>query len=210
MSTWWRRNRWALLALPFAIALTMAAASYRILTSWNPTHATEPVTAAPGGTAHLVQEMEDAGDGYTIDVELSAGPVTRPTTAPGYDGEDVPVPDAPGTVVWLIPLEVSADPETILQGCALRLVDEEGRETTYSSIRPGVVGLPFSPCVPPETPGPAAESGLDIRSDPTPPRPETYTVPIYFRTSEDFVPVRLDVSWQTPVYAALELSVEGD
>ena len=200
MSTWWRRNRWALLALPFLLVLAVAASSYRVITTWQPWQLTDPVEAGPGQPARLVDEGIDLdGSTYPIDVLLSSGTLRQATRATDSYGDVQELPEIPGTVVWRVELAVSADPETKLTGCRLRLVDEKGRETTYSSVRPGI-SLPSDPCVP--------RLDVDIFADedePPPPRPESYTRPIYFRTTDDFVPVRMDVYWDTPTYAALEL-----
>jgi len=97
-------------------------------------------------------------------------------------------------------------PDVILTGCQLRLVDDQGRETAYSSVRPGI-SLSLSPCVPADTPGPVPESIFELEENPAP-RPETYTLPLLFRTADDFVPARLDVFWERPTYAALQLTAE--
>lgn len=208
MSTWWRRNRWALLALPFLIALTVAVGSYRILTIWNPWNPTDPLPAAVGESVTLVDDLEDAGDGYSVEVSLTAGPAHQVTTTQDTYGEQVELPEIPGTVVWQVDLHVDADPSQILGGCRLRLIAEDGRETFYSPARPGP-SLPLDACVPPEAPGPQADIGITFEEEePPPPRPQTYTRPILFRTADDFVPARLDVMWATPTYAALELTTE--
>ena len=206
MSTWWRRNRWALLALPFLIVLAGAASSYRIITSWQPWQLTDPVEGAAGEQVRLVDEIVDAGDGYTIDVLLGAGPAQQVTSGTDTYGETQAVPEVPGTVVWRTDLTVTADPDVILTGCQLRLVDDQGRETAYSSVRPGI-SLSLSPCVPADTPGPVPESIFELEENPAP-RPETYTLPLLFRTADDFVPARLDVFWERPTYAALQLTAE--
>lgn len=234
--SWWRRNRWALLALPFVLALTTAASSYRILTLWNPWQLTDPVAAAVGEPVRFTDEITAGVEDYPIELELSAGPARQVTSvpdpaavdeaeadaadpadtdpadaalgnAPSSSGE--PVPEMPGTVVWQIDLTVTADPDEVLRYCQLRLVDEQERETAYSTVRPGIL-VSGDPCVPAAAPGPEPDLGLDLEPTDAPPRPETYTVPVIFRTAEDFVPARLDVYWKPPRYAALELTTEGD
>lgn len=211
MSTWWRRNRWALLALPFVLALALAVSGYRILTIWNPWHLTDPVEGEAGQTVHLVQDVVDGGDGFTVDVELTAGPARQVTTVRDDTGEEKPVLMTPAdSVMWQIDLDVQADPTTVLRQCTLRLVDAQGRETANLFAVPGITSA-LSPCVPQATPGPDLDIGLGLDlDDGGPERPENYTMPLVFITSEDFVPARLDVSWATPRYAALELAVDRD
>lgn len=220
--SWWRRNRWALLALPFVLALATAVSSYRILTLWNPWQLTDPVPAAVGEPVRFTDEITGVED-YPIELELSAGPARQVTSVPdpaaldaagadaaaAADAAGEPVLEMPGTVVWQIDLTVTADPDEVLRYCSLRLVDDQGRETAYSTVRPGVP-VSGDPCVPAAAPGPEPDLGLDLEPTDAAPRPETYTVPVIFRTAEDFVPARLDVYWKPPRYAALELTTEGD
>lgn len=209
LATWWRRNRWALLALPLVVLLAWAATSYRQLTYWNPTHLTEPVRAEGGGPVRLVQELEDTQGTSVVDLTVEAAPVRQVRTALDMDGQEVALPMRSGTVVWQVDLTVTADPATVLGGCALRLLDERGRETAYSPSTLGV-SAPITPCVPAATPGPGADLGLGLEDEVAAARPETYTVPVLFRTAADFVPAELDLYYLEPRYAAIPLTVEED
>lgn len=210
MRTWWHRNRWALLALPLVLALAWAATSYRILTLWHPFQLTEEVTAPPGEPAHFVHELSDAKGPYVIDLDLTASPARQVTSLTHPDHSTSFFPAQGGTVVWQIDLTVTADPDTVVNGCRVRLVDTLGRETTYSSVAPGA-DVPFAPCVPLETPGPWPALTEDEEPAPDePPRPGTYTVPIIFRTADDFVPDRLDLWYEPPRYASLPVQPDTD
>lgn len=203
MRTWWRRNRWALLALPLVLALTWAATSYRVLTLWDPFQLTREVSAPPGEPAHLVQELDDAHGPYVVDLALTASPARQVTSLTHPDNTTSFFPGRTGTVVWQIDLTVTADPGTVANGCRIRLVDTLGRETAYSSVAPGA-DVPFAPCVPQETPGPLpALTEDDVPPPDQPERPSTYTVPIIVRTADDFVPDRLDIWYEPPLYASL-------
>ena len=206
MRTWGRRNRLALLALPVGALMAWGATSYRILTIWNPWQLTDEVAAGPGEQAHLVHHAEDAQGHYVTDLRVSAGPARQVTALADTEGSAVFFPGRPGSVLWQVDLTVSADPSTVVSGCQLRLVDTRGRETAYSTVAPGAE-VPFDPCVPAATPGPMPDLGFGL-SDLDEPRPQTYTVPVVFRTADDFVPGRLDLWYSPPRYASLALAVE--
>lgn len=209
MSTWWRRNRWALLVLPLALVLAAASTSYRVVTLWNPWQLTDEVSGTPGSPVRLVDELEDVDGTYVVDLTVSAGSARTVTSLTDEELDTVFFPARTGTVVWQIDLTVTADPASVVSGCQLRLVDREGRETAYSTVAPGAE-VPFDPCVPATTPGPRPDVGLGPTVEEGPARPETYTVPVVFRTAEDFVPARLDLWYATPRFASLDLTVEED
>lgn len=210
MRTWWLRNRWALLALPLVLALTWAATSYRVLTMWNPFQLTDEVTAPAGEPVHLVQELSDAKGTFVVDVELTASPARQVSALTHPDNSTSFFPGEAGTVVWQVDLTVTADPGTVVTTCRVRLVDTRGRETTYSSVAPGVE-VPFAPCVPEGTPGPLpALSPDEVPASDEPERPGTYTVPVVFRTADDFVPDRMDIWYEVPRYASLPVRPDLD
>ncbi|MGD8149962.1 hypothetical protein [Ornithinimicrobium sp. Y1694] len=201
MGTWWRRNRWALLALPFVLVLAAVAGSYRIWAMWNPLHLTDPTEAAVGQEVRLVTALEDETGPYAVDVTLSAGPVEVVTDYVDGYGERQPFPEVANTRVWRTELTVAAEPGSPLSACQARFTDGEGRETTYASgPNLGAPSLGPDPCRPP-----APEGGEPWELPAPDERPATWTVPVYVRLVQDAVPQRVDVWFATPRYAALHL-----
>lgn len=207
MSTWWRRNRWALLALPLVAGALVLVGSYRVHTFWDRWQLTEPVEATAGRPTTFNDTLEDANGSYEVALTVEAGPTTVAGAIRDAEGQTHFFPTHEGTRVWQTELTITADPDTILSGCSARLVDTEGRTTHYTQTTAGVP-LPVSPCVPADATGPGAELGFGGDATPAPTRPETFTVPVVFRTAEDFVPNRLDLSWSTPRYLSIQLDVE--
>lgn len=207
LRAWWRRNRWGLLALPLLTVALVLASGYRVDRFWDPYHPTEPVPGVAGQPLTFTDTLEDRTGEIPVELSITAGPTRQVQAYRDAQGQTLFFPVETGTVVWQTDLTITADPDTVLTSCTARLVDEQERSTTYSVSYPGP-DLPISPCVPDATPGPAADLGFGA-VDSTGPRPETYTVPVIFRTSADFVPARLDLAWSTPRYAAITLDVEA-
>jgi hypothetical protein len=205
MARWWRRNRWALAALPLVLLLAAGAGSYRIWSFWSPYELTEPVEGRSGEPVRFTHTLEDAEGSYTVDLTVTAAdPVVDDHFTDG-DGLMHYFPRDEGSRVWRTDLTVSADPGTPLTGCQVRLVDIAGRATLYRTSPLGgeaVFGLPSSPCVPAATPGPSPDFGFVVETSDAP-RPQTYTVPVYVRTAQDFVPARVDIWWETPRHLAI-------
>lgn len=205
---WWRRNRWALLALPFAAALALVLGAYRVHTFWWTTHLTEATHAPAGDTATLTDTFEDAQGAHTRTVTMGAGPAEVVTTYPGHSGEPLPVDEVPGTQVWRFELHVEAAPDQVLSACQMELVDDRGR--TFQ-VRHSEIGweLPQDLCVPDGLTGPEYDLGelwADLEEDEDrPPRPESYSVPIYVRLTDGAAPAQAKVYWAVPKYLALDI-----
>jgi hypothetical protein len=120
---WWRRNRIWLLVLPVALALALAAASYRVVNIYLEKPYLDRVAEAAPGDSVAVEY--DIGDGGTrrFRVELEAiGEVRR---VPDLTGEPQAVPE--GAVAYAVQLAFEAPRESDLDGCEVVLVDEAGR-----------------------------------------------------------------------------------
>lgn len=206
LGRWWRRNRWGLLALPVVVVALILASGYRVDRFWDPYQPTEPVPGIAGTPLTFTDAVEDRSGELPIEVTITAGPTRQVEAYRDEEGQTHFFPVQTGTVVWQTDLTITADPDTVLTSCTARLVDAQERTTTYNLSFPGP-DLPLSPCVPDATPGPAADLGFSSEGA-SGPRPETYTVPVIFRTSTDFVPTRLDLAWSTPRYAAITLELE--
>lgn len=206
---WWRRNGWALVALPFVLALVLGLGAYRVHAFWWTSGLHEPSHAPVGGTTTLEDSFEDAQGEHTRTVTMGAGPAEVVTTYPGHSGEPLPVDEVPGTEVWRFELDVQAEPDQVLSGCRMELVDDRGR--TFP-VRHSDIGweLPQDLCVPLGTPGPLYDLGdlWDLEDADTPPRPESYTVPIYVRLTGGAAPAQAKITWGEPKYLALDIAVD--
>ncbi|MGY4642716.1 hypothetical protein [Cellulomonas sp. URHB0016] len=196
---WWRRNRWALVALPVALALALVAAGDRVRTLWWVQDLRVPTTVGADGTAELHQRVYDGGDGTVpIDVRVHLDGVRDATSLP--DNLELP----PGTRAVQVDLTLSADPEVGLTGCSLAVRDAGGTRYDYVSNGWGAL-QPALACVPEDAPGPRPSFG-DAPADPeTRPRPGTWSV-----SRVIVVPDGTDVAdvvlwWQKPRYVRLEV-----
>lgn len=205
MARWWRRNRWALLALPLVLVLAAGAGSYRIWNFWTPYQLTEPVVGRSGEPVRFTDVLQAAEGSYTVDLTVTASDPVPDDHFTDGDGLMHYFPRDEGSRVWRTDLTVQADPRSPLSGCQVRLVDAQGRVTLYRTGSLGgeaVLGLPSSPCVPEATPGPSPDFGFDVEVSQAP-RPQTYTVPVYVRTAQDFRPARIEIWWETPRHVAI-------
>lgn len=208
---WWRRNRWALLALPFVLALVVGLGAYRMYAFWWINGPHEPHRPDGSGPASLTQPWKDAAGEHTRTVSASVTGARTVTSYTDREGLLQSVDHVDGTKVWEIDLAVQADPDEVLQGCTYRVVDDAGRTSLGMTSDIGS-GVSTDPCVPAATPGPAMALGehyegiFDEVS--TEPRPASYTVPLYVRLVTGAAPTQLHVMWLTPEY--LELPVTPD
>lgn len=199
---WWRRNRWALAALPVALVLTVVASGDRVRTLWWEQDLRRPVTAQPGETAELRQQVRDGlGGTLPVDVQIRLDGVDTPATLP----EDLTLPA--GTRAVQVDLTLSADPDVVLTGCSLAVRDATG--TRYAYVASGWGALqPTVPCVPEGTPGPWPSLGdLDeqLADADAPPRPGTWSVSPVVVVPEGVEVADVVLWWQMPQYVELEV-----
>lgn len=197
---WWRRNRWALVALPVALALALVAAGDRVRTLWWEKDLRSPTTVEAGATADFHQRVYDGDDGTVpIDVQVRLDGVQDAATLP----EDLELP--PGTRAVQVDLTLSADPDVGLTGCELAVRDAAGTRYEYVSNGWGAM-QPVVPCVPEDTPGPWPKLGdLELSAADTPPRPATWSVSPVVVVPEDVEVADVVLWWQTPQYLLLEV-----
>ncbi|SOC58423.1 hypothetical protein [Ornithinimicrobium cerasi] len=210
MGRWWRRNRGALLALPFVLVLAAGAGSYRVWNFWSPYELTDPVAGRSQEPVRFTHTLEDGSGPYTVDLTVTAADPVPAEHFTDQEGMMHYFPRTEGSRVWRTDLSVEADPGSPLTGCQVRLVDGRGRTTLYRTGSLGgeaVFGLPSSPCVPAATPGPSPDFGLGLDGT-AQARPATYTVPVYVRTARDFVPERIEIWWQTPRHLSITVEPE--
>ncbi|ADG74014.1 hypothetical protein Cfla_1110 [Cellulomonas flavigena DSM 20109] len=202
---WWRRNRWALAALPLALALTIASAGDRVRTMWWEQDLRRPTTAAPGATAAFHQVVRDGlGSTYPIDVQVRLDEVGDARSLP--DGLDPP----PGTRAVQVDLTLAAEPDVSLVGCHLAVRDAAGTRYDYVSNGWGA-WQPTSPCVPEDATGPWPSLGDDLDdalSAPEgseTPRPATWSVSPVLVVPADVEVTDVVLWWQMPQHVLLEV-----
>ncbi|WP_315096315.1 hypothetical protein [uncultured Cellulomonas sp.] len=190
---WWRRNRWALAALPVALALALVAAGDRVRTLWWEKDLRVPTTAEAGATVGFEQRVYDgAGGTMPIDVQVRLDGVRTATTLP----EDMELPT--GTRAVQVDLTLSADPDVVLAGCFLAVRDAAG--TRYGYVASGWGALQSAmPCVPEGSPGPWAFADPDA-----PARPGTWSVSPVVVVPEGVEVADVALWWQMPRYVLLE------
>ncbi len=114
---WWRRNWWGLLVIVPLLVAAIGPGLADAYDAWFPTAPTEPISGPNG-------QWVSYGGGKVRLVALQ-----RPTALRTYAGQAVTLP---ATVqVWQATLEVDADADAPLGGCALYLEDRQGR--TFSA-----------------------------------------------------------------------------
>ena len=124
---WWQRNRWALLLLPFVVALILGLGAYRVHAFWWTSGLHEPSHAPVGGSSTLPEPFVAAQGEHSRTVTMGAGPAAVVTAYPGLSGEEQSVEEVPGTRVWHVQLQVEAAPDQVLSGCRVEIVDDRGR-----------------------------------------------------------------------------------
>lgn len=199
--TWWRRNRWALLALPFALLLAAAAAGDRIGAFWWQSGLHQGVRAGVGETLDYRFTRDDADGEHPVEVGIAVESVVETTT--GWRDEQLTLP--PGAKALRVTLRFTADPRAVLRDCTIALRAADGTRYDYTADMGGAF-QPYWPCVPPEAPGPGAVvlAGL-AATDEGDPRPETYTVEPVILVPADADPAAVLIWWGYPRYAELAL-----
>lgn len=195
--SWWRRNRWALLALPFVLALVAVSGASRLVNFWWPSQLGEPVAATVGEpVAFTAQTWDEQGARTSIDLSVLVGPTVEAVDWTDADGMLQRVPYVEGTRVWRTDVTFTAPPQQDPTVCFAEVVDTRGRTTTYTTTAVGASGLPLSPCSPPFS---LSDEG---------PRQETWTVPVLVRLTADVEPRELRIWWQPPEHVSVPLAVE--
>jgi hypothetical protein len=201
---WTRRNRWGLLALPFALAAALVASSDRVQLYFWDEGLHQPQGAAQGawlayGAAYHASEGE-----HPLKVRIRLDSVAPATT--GWTST-TPLDLPPGTKAVAVSLSLEADPQLPLSVCRLAVRDTAGNRYDYQTSVGG--SQPLSPCVPPDAPGPFAklgelDKGRDTSGEPVRPRSWTVSPVIMLPAGADVEDVVL--WWELPDYASLAVS----
>jgi len=206
--SWTRRNRWGLLALPLALAAALAGSSDRVKLYFWDEGLRQAQRAEQGGWLDFRDTYSDSEGEHPLAVKVRLDGV-RPATALWRSAS--PLELAPGTQALEVELSLEADPRLPLSICKLAVRDAGG--TRYDYLSTIGSSQPFSPCVPPDAPGPQRALGeldegrdIEVGSTGEPVRPESWTVkPVIV------LPAGVQVSdvvlwWDQPDYAALSVS----
>lgn len=209
--SWARRNRVGLALLPVAVLAALAGNAQRLQTLWWENDLRAPQRPDAAGVVRFVDEYDDGHRRYPITPALSLVSVERATTVPGYDGTPEPVTLASGGALWKVVLHVEADPQLILGGCQVALVDAAGtRWQNRSNAYISKGAEPPSGCVPADRPGPSWSLVDDApTTEEGEERPAAYDVASWVVTEQDAAPTEVFVWWDEPRFAALPIGPDA-
>ena len=199
--SWWRRNRWALLALLPALALALLASSDRVSAYYWTADLHDARQAAQGEWVEHRDGVPVPGGEQAITVAVRLDGVSD--TDRGWESSS-PLSLPPGAHAVRVDLTLRADPDEPVRTCQLAVRDADGTRYDYAWDAAGGT-QPSSPCVPPDSPGPWPErTGATDAEEPA--RAGEWSVaPVVV------VPDRVEITevllwWAPPTY--LELSVD--
>lgn len=202
---WWRRNRWALLALPLVLVVVAVSGAGRIATFWWPYEMHDRVEGTMGQPVAFADDYRDAAGMHEREVTLTVTAVIP--DAPVTDDQGIPLTGVdltPGTRTWGVEFTVEADPETVLGGCKIALVDAQGRRADRdTTLLPG--GPSSNACEPLDTINPQAELFVDSPPGDPSTRPPAYSRSVQLAVAEDFEPVEVRLWWEPPSYLAVPI-----
>jgi hypothetical protein len=204
MTTWWRRNRWGVIGLPFALVAALVASSDRVSSYYWHEGLHDPQQAEPGEWLEYRDVLFDGAGEHPLEVAIHLDG-TATTTQP-WDSE-IPFELPDGARAIRVDLTLRAAPDMILRGCFLALRGSDGTRYDYANDAAGSL-QPSSPCVPQLTPGPSPSLGAidaDLSPDGSEARPETWSVAPVVIVPEDADITEVLVWWQQPAYAVLPL-----
>lgn len=192
--SWWRRNRWGLVALPVAVAAALAASSYRVEDYWWLEKPRDLVEAGGGEwVTFSASQYDRTGDvPFTVRVRLDG---VRAAEAPLGEDDALEPPD--GVQAVAVDLSLSAEPDVPLAGCTLVVRDAAGTEYAYQSSSPSI-SQATSPCVPPDARGPELDLFEGIDPDTGPRRPDEWSVSPVVLLPDGVAVAEVVLSWGPP------------
>lgn len=209
MKAWVRRNRKALFLLPIAAITAVLASSSRIDDYWWSKGLHDGSEAGPSGVVHFSDRYDDGYLTYPIAAEIALTGVEPVTTIESHLGRPEPVKVPEGAMLWRVSLRFKADPNVVLNGCNVAIVDDKGTRYDAESRQFDSLGSrPIHQCVPDETPGPQAKVGSTAApkvAEGESPRPRAYDTVTYVVTPVGVEPHVVRVWWFPPKYAELPI-----
>ncbi|VXB88588.1 hypothetical protein [Aeromicrobium sp. 9AM] len=207
MRSWLRGNRIALLLLPIALITALLASSSRIEDYWWGKGLHQAVRADSSGVARFKDAYDDGYLTYPIAADISLTSVEPVTTIDNSVGVPQPVTVPEGAMLWRVVLGFRADPDVVLWGCHIAIVDTNGTRYDAESRQFQSFGAtPIYSCVPDDTPGPKPVIGSTAKpkvADGESPRPPAYEAETYVVTPKGVKPDNVRVWWIPPKYAEL-------
>jgi hypothetical protein len=199
--SWWRENRLWLAALPVALAAIVAASSYNLSFWFDSGLHREVASASPGEVLRTTLDYDDAlgPTSRTFQVRLAA---VRTTDADyPYQFED-PAPPPDGVDAVSVHLQWRAEPDQVLNGCKVALVDEQGRRYEVDGS-----AFPWA-CVPEDRAGPddPLEGGKRGVVPEGAERPPSWTTSPVVLVPHGRRITRVLVWWERPDYVTLSVS----
>jgi hypothetical protein len=196
------RWRWLLL-LPLAVALVLVASASRLHIYWWPADLRDETSGRQGEAVEMVDRWTDGkGEDRERRFAVTLVDVRRATWVEGYDGPE-PVEAPSDVAVWRISLDFEVDPDVPLGGCAVSIVDTDGREARAVGGSVGEVRLPFTSCEPQNRQGPDYEG---TRPEGVLPRLPTYRVAVYAIAAADAVPAAVRLWWEPTDYVEIDVN----
>ncbi|HRL50210.1 MAG TPA: hypothetical protein PLA49_12640 [Propioniciclava sp.] len=199
-STWWRSNRlWLVLLLP-ALALALAASSFRFSALYLRWEWSQPtLLRAPGA---YTQTFSTGTHTLQRTVEVGVAAVER---AVEVEGEYA----AGGTALWRVALDFAAAPDQILATCEIELEDAAGIRYGVRGAKVNADGDPDSTwvhrgCTPADTPGPTVDFDGQVREADTT-RPQRWQVVTSVAVPAGVEPTLVRVMWDRPGYLRLTI-----
>lgn len=134
MSSWLRRNRWGLIALPVTVVFAVGANAQRLHDYWWDSglrHA-----AATGGHDEWVTWSDSFTDATgpaarTFRVKVT-GTESIAEAGPSPDKTDLELP--PNLTGWRVTMDFEAAADQVLFGCRMALLDDKGNRYFYRAI----------------------------------------------------------------------------
>jgi hypothetical protein len=207
VTSWLRRNRWGLLALPVAAALAVGANAQRLHDYWWTVDLRN--AAATGSLGEWVTWSDDftdaLGDGTrTLRVKVSRAESTADSGAMSDVAADLELP--PDLMGFRVTMDFEAETDQVLFGCRMALLDDAGNRYVYT---PNTKGLSqeMSPCLLGNQEGPvpsisAGEPRTAIYGE-RPPQWTTQAVVVVPRSAKI---TQVLLWWEQPDYLEVKLN----
>jgi len=198
---WWERNRlWVLLLVPL-LALALASSGFRLVRVYLPWTYTRP-QIAHASTMTFTQDWS-----YNTRLRFHRQVTITVVGVQVVDAEGGRRA-APGASLYRVELRLAADPDVMLDLCAVKLLGPDG--TVYGTDA-GKVDIPGADqpfaiaCVPADAPGPTLDVVKDeVRPSETP-RPASWSVVASVALPTSVKPTQVRVQWTEPDYAVLDV-----